>query len=254
MEKEENLLYHYTSLATLKKIIKGIQNGYMHLRAGNAKKMKDPTDCYYFLNLLCEMNNDEVNIKEILREKETFDNPYIISLTSSVDDLYMWENYGDKCNGIAIGIGIESLYTETRNFFLKYKLATHLYRCRYIDHVKGIKEFDRLINNIDSNGILLYKNDVSNISNLVKKSSYTQEKEFRIVIEYGKNEHTHGWYNRNEDAFFFPIPLSSVKKIIVGHSANYKEIEKNYSIIFQNAEFVKSKIDIGKHEQDMSKM
>lgn len=238
------LFYHYTKLNSFEKIADGIRNGSMYLRASNAKKMKDRTDCYYLIKSLDKIKNiNDVNIGEILREKETFDNPYIVSLTNSEDDLYMWKNYGDNCNGIAIGI--EDLYTITRDFFLKYHLPAHFYKCIYknSDDIKEWKELNKLINTTNSN-----IREISNISNIVKDSNYIYENEYRIVIEYGKNEHTYDRYNETEDTFRIPIPISAVKKIFVGHSANYEEIKKTYSTIFQDAEFVKSKIDIEEHE------
>lgn len=101
----------------------------------------------------------------------------------------------------------------------------------------------------------LKNREISDYSNLFKKDDYCHENETRIVIKHGKNEPTVGdVYNERDDAFYIPIPLSSVRKIIVGSAVDFKKVKKQYSQYFQYTEFVRSEINIEGNEQDLSKM
>ena len=237
-------LYHYTSLNTLVKIIGGIKNNKMYLRAGNAKKMNDPNDCYYFVNLLVQRGKiDTTSMNEICDMKDKYDSPYLISLSEHMDDLHMWNCYGDDGRGVAIGIELENLRKDVVSFFDKNHISTKLYECKYpnINDLPENEEFEviNVLNAVDRN--FWTNEDISNISNIVKHPAYEYEKEWRIVIRHGEKEPAiNGVFK--EEAFFVDIPISHVKTIVVGPSANYEAVKKVFSPFFDEKIFVKSTI------------
>ena len=239
------LLYHYTSLTTLRKITNGIKNEYMHLRAGNAKNMNDPDDCYYFVKILNDINN-KISIDEIKKEKVLYDNPYIISLSDCGDDIYMWTHYGDDCKGVAIGFETDDLLTIASQFFEKYHTSTKLHHCLYMDanDVQKHQGLHELICQTDTFNENFWKNNsISDISNFIKHPKFRPESEWRFVIKHGKNEPFFNTiYKAEEDAFYVEIPLSSVKIIKIGSMGDFASVEKKFSQYFPNTEFVKSTI------------
>lgn len=241
------LLYHYTSLHTLCAIVNGIQSGEMFLRAGNAKNMNDPNDCYYFINMLGILTDaDENQVKQISEEKLKYDCPYLVSLSKHKDDLHMWNCYGD--DGCGVAIGIKDVDNLVNDFYSKKHLSSHLYKCRYMD-VKKVKNNKPLWNLIKERDFFdkdfWMSKEISEVSNIIKHPCYRYEKEYRIVILHGDNEIIIGGdrtYNLEEDAFYLNVPLSSVTQIIVGPCANYESVKKVFSPFFTNAKFIKSKI------------
>ena len=108
--QDNNMLYHYTSLETLYKIFHNTKDGYITLRANYFMNMNDPLDCRYFIkevsHILSERNK-HINEDEIKKniEKSMLDVglPYFISLTELEDSLPMWNMYGGRGHGVAIG-------------------------------------------------------------------------------------------------------------------------------------------------------
>lgn len=242
-----SILYHYTNLRTLCAIVDGMRKGNMFLRAGNAKNMNDPNDCYYFISLLGQLiNADKNDIAHLFEEKSKYDNPYLISLSSHKDDLHMWNCYGDDGHGIALGI--EGLSNCIENFYNKNHISSRLYECIYYT-IEDIQNDHRLANITLAELTKSFWEDMSNIANIIKHPCYRYEKEYRIVIKHGEKELTiNNIYREDEDAFYVPIPLSCVKEIIVGPNANLDSIQKIFSQYFPDTKFQKSTIPYRSHE------
>lgn len=245
--KTDMVLYHYTNIHTLCAITNGIKDNMMFLRAGNAENMNDPNDCYYFVNMLGELTGaDETKIKQISEYKKRYDNPYLSSLSENQDDLHMWNCYGDDGRGIAVGI--QNLDKIVNDFFLNFHVSSHLNKCLYWDAktVKKNKKLWDLIKNTDNFDIDFWqKKEISDISNIIKHPCYKYEKEHRIVILNGENDFFKNKdiiYHSNEDAFYINVPLSDVKKIIVGPCVNYESVKIIFSPYFPYTDFIKSKI------------
>lgn len=238
-------LYHYTNIHTLCAIVNRITSDKMFLRAGNAKNMNDPNDCYYFINTLGKLiNADSSKIEKMSDIKDKFDRPYLVSLTSIKDDLHMWNCYGD--NGFGVAIGIDDLQDIARNFYLENKIFTKLYECRYMGDIairKNAKIWN-LIKNSNLQESAFWQNEtISEISNIIKHPCYKYEKEYRIVIKHGEDELImNDIYESEEDAFYIGIPIKLVKTIIVGPNANCRVVEKIFCQYFPYAKFEQSKI------------
>lgn len=239
------MLYHYTSITTLCAIVNGIQDGNLFLRASNAKQMNDPNDCYYFVNIIGQINHWEGSrIDALCAEKDKFDAPYLISLSKRKDDLHMWNCYGDNGKGIAIGLDEKRLQKAVEDFFHREHIFARLYKCLY-------RSTSQIQNNLDLTRIITadieqdFWNDrtISDISNILKHPCYRYEQEYRIVIKHGSNEYVSDKiYFKNEDAFYMPVPVDAIKYITTGPNANIEAIKKIFSNFFPKAKFQKSLI------------
>ena len=238
------LLYHYTSLQTLCSIINGMQNGHLFLRATNAQNMNDPNDCYYFIDVINQII-DNIDIDEIVKQKNKYDTPYLICLSKRKDDLHMWNCYGDNGNGVAIGFDLGKLNEKVNEFFQKNHTSAKLFKCLYASpkQVKNSLDFASLFIKTKINKSFWQNEQISNISNIIKHPCYRYEREFRIVIKHGKEEKViTDAYNKDEDAFYLPLPINAVKSIIVGPNANFDAIKKIFEDYFPYAKFLESVI------------
>ena len=255
--KEPNLLYHYTSLCTLAKILLGMetQNGNkkIFLRAGNAKNMNDPNDCYYFVNKIGNIvgaNSKEID--EILDKKYELDAPYILSLSEKADDLHMWTCYGDDGCGVSIAFKNEELDNVASDFHNDIHHDTKLYKCIYDTCSKelylkiGSPTKENLLSaDYWTNGI---QESTLRISDIIKHPCYEYEKEWRMVVLHGKNElivknQDESKYKSLEDAFYIPIPISCIDHICIGPSAvNYSAIKNSILKCLPDVEVKKSEI------------
>lgn len=237
------MLYHYTSLATLCAIIGGVQDGKLFLRASNAKKMNDPNDCYYFVNIVGQINHwDKYKIDAICKEKDEYDAPYLISLSKLKDDLHMWNCYGDDGKGVVIGFDEEKLNESVDKFFTENHIFARLYKCLYksSSQIKNDLELASLITK-NINKDFWNEKSISDISNILKHPCYKYEREYRIVIKHGYKEYTpEQVYNKEEDAFYLSISINAIKYIIAGPNANLDAIKKIFSRFFPKATFRKS--------------
>lgn len=251
------MLYHYTNISTLLKIANGIEDGKFFLRAGNFKRMNDPNDCLYFLNLLVECMEPNSNEKKELLDKvskikDEFDTPYIISLSEWRDDLHMWNCYGDDGGGIALGIDYNILFESVNTFFHKYHLCAKLYQCKYwnkenlSEHLKKIGIV--FMNGLEGNKKLWEDNTIPEFANLIKHPCYVYEKEHRVIIKRDINEIIvpEVKYNKDEDAFYLPIPLDGLKEIIIGPCADYNSIKEIFSSRI-DTNYINSEIPYRKH-------
>ena len=124
-------VYHYTNIANLEKIIINGANGKAELnfRATNCKFLNDGTENTLGIKIVLQFLasvEDSLNIKQedrvspllnipgylnhIYQNQKTFNdhNPstdnYIISFSCDSDSLVMWSMYGNKGDGVAIGV------------------------------------------------------------------------------------------------------------------------------------------------------
>ncbi len=242
MSTRKKILYHYTSVQTLRAIVNGISKDELFLKASNAKNMNDPNDCYYFidnLNMIGFSNKETMD--KLSEEKSIFDAPYLVSLTEHKDDLHMWNCYGDDGKGISIGFNQDALYQAANSFFCKNHISTHLYKCIYNSR-KQIKKYLQKVDNNPNVNTYNGKMEISDFANIVKHPCYRYEREYRIVIKHGKYEPIiNNVYNAQEDSFYFNIPISALKKIVVGPSANYDAVKRVFSKFFsKNTKFIRS--------------
>lgn len=241
------VLYHYTTLQTLCSIVGGIKGNNMFLRAGNARNMNDPNDCYYFTDEIGKMiscKNEDLD--QIYKAKNQFNQPYIISLSARKDDLHMWNCYGCDGKGVALGFTKADLEECARVFFEKNHTSAKLSKCLYASssQIKNNLQLATLING----GNYIEKSFWDDqyfldLANIIKHPCYKYEKEYRIIILHGDKEITiNEVYRSQEDAFYFNVPLDMVKKIIVGPNADFDSIKVIFKNYFPKADFICSEI------------
>lgn len=239
------MLYHYTSLTTLCAIVNGIQDGNLFLRASNAKQMNDPNDCYYFVNIIGQIKRwDKYKIDTVCAEKEKFDTPYLISLSKLKDDLYMWNCYGENGKGIVLGFDKKKLEEAIDNFYSRNHIFARLYPCKYFSasQIKNSIALSEIIKE-DINENYWQRDEIKEISNIIKHPGYKYEQEYRIVIKHALNEYTFTQiYKLEEDAFYIPVPVDAIKNITAGPNANIEAIKKIFSNFFPKAKFERSLI------------
>lgn len=241
------LLYHYTSLQTFCKIVYGIRNHNLYLRAGDAAKMNDPNDCYYFIYILGSLlgKTDTKEMSKLIEDKMLYNKPYLVSLSNRGDDLHMWNCYGDDGKGIAISFDRKALQSAVDEFALKNHIYSKLLKCIYSSSRQIEKSLSvaKLFKDYLGNENVWKNLQSDNYPNLVKHPCYRYEKEYRIVINHGENEPTiNNVYHEDEDAFYINIPLLALKKVIVGPNADLESIKGVFSPYLPNVKFVQSQI------------
>lgn len=102
------MLYHYTSLATLEKIL---DSG--GLRATHISFLNDSEEFKYCLNLLSRDIPEEFHFyfSDIAKQEIPASPVFVSCLSSKVDDLNQWRGYGGRTVGIALGFDESLLAT-----------------------------------------------------------------------------------------------------------------------------------------------
>lgn len=218
------MLLHYTSIDTLLSILKVYQEnivnhkfskseGVITLWASSIYTMNDPLEMKYgddFLRkvipaleknitgakgslldviknvVVGDMNRNDV---QELIDNHLFDShktPFVISLSHCEDDLYMWHQYGDSCNGVCLSFddcvatNLDfKIYAGDVNYgkglndkSLIVLLLTELQT--FSDHMQ------MLTGNELFKAIITYSDLLSIISPFVKNKGYSNEQEYRI--------------------------------------------------------------------------
>lgn len=250
-----DLIYHYTSMKTLQKILENVKGDKLTLRATDIRYLNDITEGEIATELLKEKlivhenslpENDKKNIgKHLTDSKLNFfkridpDDPYpfIFSMSKSRDSLPMWNTYADNSLGVAIGFKKQLLEN------IDYQYGFKFYDCDY--------EQKEIYKYIESNIVKMYRTIAIN-ANLIgifsdlkgdlwgyfkesvpilKHHSFSYEKESRLVFQYPINL-------ENIDSHFksigfnikdglpkpfieFKIDKSLIGEIIIGPCVNY---------------------------------
>lgn len=243
ISEKNNLLYHYTSISTLLKILDVNENEKLSILATHAKYFNDPYEYNLAISLLKRsMYKYEIENSIEKRKSKKFNKkdvssfgyiagyPFILSLSENADDLTMWRTYGSDGRGIAIGFDKKMLldYSESKEV-----TNTRLLPCEYRENavLKGLtKYWTALYDNINfddgkttlNSFRLLF--DISNFCFSFKKSEYKNEKEWRLC----KNEmDSKKIYFLERGGILIPyvkhlFPRDIVKKIVVGPCVNKK--------------------------------
>ncbi len=133
------LVYHYTSMEVLDKILSNTNKGYITFHASSMHHLNDSTEFYYgfkqLRKLLPAIEKQIGDIDDKYRLSVTIDNeemeitgswsenfvdilleggktPFVISTSSVGDSVPMWEMYGDGGRGVAIGLDIAPCYYQ----------------------------------------------------------------------------------------------------------------------------------------------
>ena len=156
--------------------------------------MNDPLDCRYLIERVSQIlsernkhiskNEIEKNIEKSMQDVGT---PFFISLTEQEDSLPMWNMYGGRGHGVAIGFSKDKLQDavcDFQNHGSDKEIAGNkqcfckLFECKYWDKGDIISNFVdnyRLSLNSDKSINGLTSRDVCYLSYIIKHPSYKYE-------------------------------------------------------------------------------
>jgi len=228
------IVYHYTDIANLEKIIckNTERKPELIFRATNCKFLNDGTENTLGIKIVSQflaLVEDDLNIKQedrispilnipgyinrIYQHQKAFDdhNPstdnYIISFSCDKDSLVMWSMYGNKGDGVAIGVDDSFLTTSYNNGFNTYKQ-----KCTYWPQ-HTLTELNEsispeLFESIKENYILMTNNSVkesfAGLSKVNKEEMVFRYKRFillNLVTFYSIFHKLDMWSNENEFRF-----------------------------------------------------
>ncbi|WP_339870243.1 DUF2971 domain-containing protein [uncultured Algoriphagus sp.] len=260
------LLYHYTSIESLHKILLGDGENIV-LRATHANFMNDP-DEFEFANKIITKTLLEYESENSVLEKKS-DNlfgkggifgsfaylpgePFILSLSEHQDDLSMWRAYGHDGNGVCIGLDKEMLksYSEDPEV-----INTTLLECEYRKEIvenhfrkywinnyndfKIEKSEDGRITTGFNDGSIFFSMPKYGFS--AKSPSYGSEAEWRLCTNEGKN-----YQFRTKGNLFVPFiehkfRKEILKKIVIGPCLNGLQVEQGMRFFLKKFGFPEAK-------------
>lgn len=254
VEKNENLIYHYTSFNTINEIFKSNS-----LRACDLKRLNDKMEYKIWFEIFEQAiekisTNEDIEIyqdllkkiKEEINEYKEYD-CYVTCLSKERDLLSQWRAYGDDGQGIAIAFDISELLDNLYEFNTgDFNLLNGFIEYNYVEVFKDLIEIinSLLRNYVQSNlNVDEYFNRVDNLSYFkentqrlfmrmqdLKDSSFFEEKEFRLFWQQLKTNPIKkvGTFERNKRIIPF-VELSfgtrkiPIKEIILGPALTEKE-------------------------------
>lgn len=127
-----NLVYHYTSLEVLLKLLDNIKDGKLFFHASYIPYMNDTREFHYGFNQLLKLipqienelfvenkerlshfwNNDELRNAYLKMLNENFCLPFVVCFCNSRDYLPQWGMYGDKGKGVSLGFDLQDYYRK----------------------------------------------------------------------------------------------------------------------------------------------
>ena len=155
--------YKYVSMKTYRNMLRT-----RSFRMNSIVCQSDKTETLYFGDFLCEEHvTDMDRFPSYLKEKNTL----ISCFTDVPDDSYMWQNYGDKGEGIMLGF--ESLSGDI--------LSPIQYTDEKSVNLTAIKED---IKKFKNEKISVYFSEILDMHRFIKNNKYESEKEWRLIHEY----------------------------------------------------------------------
>lgn len=261
------MYYHYTSLETLLKILQNIdmQNGVpmLQLYARRIDKVNDPTEVLVTKRTLLALvkNYEERNDVpkdnriahkiESLSQKaisdatklEKMEHPlYITCFSKKKDYNPMWALYGDKHHGVCLCFSDDIKYRRVVKdndnaiiisgdvAYRRLKDSESVNNCLKVHYMFPSTKQEELESVVSD--ILSY------ISPFIKNNNYSYEREFRLcVYNYISKQIEERWkkengtfYENTKDNIKLNIPVSSLKRIILGKKVPdiMKNLLRNY--------------------------
>lgn len=234
----KEIVYHYTSLEVLRKIIEA-----KTLRFSKMNSLNDKSEYKHGVQLLknkiteFERNNNIFNKFETdLLDRFLFiDSLYSVSFTERVDDLVFWNSYYvDKTTPICIGFKSEKVFNE--GFIINYCIYGDPYpimsRERYF-WFREIFERKNIINLAKNREFIHITFQTAHIKN----KAFEIEKEWRAV-NFKPAECLFGTFDRNGktiEYFDQPFNMESICDLVIGpcidQEANY---QKTKALILSN--------------------
>lgn len=241
-------VYHYCSFDTFKKIIKGQNFRLSDICCSN--------DSYEFNMLPNQYKNLEyyptsdmywVNLIKYMRQYKQTHTALAMCFSKRKDSLTMWERYGDKCAGVAIGFDadkLESYIMEFNNALMRcFDDSKEIVACfKKVNYYKVKKswEFRSLFFEHDplADGYL-------EKCALLKHAGFVEEHEWRIVMAFNKAiglDEEKGYYKfiseieyekKDVKAVYLKYPKELISDIYMGPRGNI-EMEDIKKILREN--------------------
>ena len=247
---EDNILYHYTSLEVLKCLFSNYSqdNPYLTFWATNCAFMNDPKEISECIDLIkiaitgisCPrlrqraynvFNNDKIKDAMLFFStiaKSEAGIPYAVSLSKNKDNINMWQMYGDKGRGVALGFNRDKITGD----------GFELVNCIYNDNdIKGmINEIRKCIKvffeQLDKQTIDIPQSQYEFICSLrvfskiaaqIKNKAYNYEKESRLLTQCPAPEFR-VVNNIIKPYTIVKVPVESLNSIVLGPAANKQNI------------------------------
>lgn len=125
-----NLVYHYTSLEVLLKLLDNIKDRKIIFHASYIPYMNDTKEFYYgfyqVMKLIPQIenelfvennerlshfwNNDELRYEHLEMLSKNFRLPFVVCFCNSRDSLPQWGMYGDRGKGLSLGFDLQDYY------------------------------------------------------------------------------------------------------------------------------------------------
>lgn len=241
MEEEPKILYHYTSMANLLKILQGVkETGNLTLRGTHVEYLNDREELLIAnktitkeLKLLDIESGNEKSLENIsdeflLSTASLFTSlPFIVSFSVNSDSLPMWNTYADNGQGIAIGISnpryLEKDFEEISVYKCIYDIQNYIREIR-IGLLKSL--YDSIIFFDNQHGMNGYPADLSKSLSILKNHSFEYEQEFRLVKSFFGDDFNDQIGFSEKDGLIkpfakFEFPKSILKEIIIGPCSNF---------------------------------
>ncbi|MBO4433607.1 MAG: DUF2971 domain-containing protein, partial [Clostridia bacterium] len=186
-----NVIYHYTSIQTLYRILTGKE-----FWLGNTSSMNDKSEFSHFAGVLKSELIKDVPEKQ-LEIKEYFKNvnariqkeyPYAMCFSVLNDDAAQWERYANNATGVCIGIDLSVMLDVF--YYFPYCILNKVF---YENHLKEHDHYFVLKNYFLTDNMLEFSDKQGQIDNLLfcsalyKHKSFSAEQEFRLAILRNSN-------------------------------------------------------------------
>lgn len=162
-DEAPDTFYKYVSLDVFHKIL---LNG--TFRMNSIVSQSDTQETFYIGDLVCGEYEDEYKrFSGMMSEQKTL----ISSFTTEFDDAYMWNEYGDKGQGVCLGF---RLIGERK-----------LRQMRYVDEeTTPLWQYKKLVDQLKKEGVRVYFTAIDDVHRFVKSDKFKLENEWRLVVEY----------------------------------------------------------------------
>lgn len=165
--------------------------------------------------------------------------PYTLSFSYQEDKLLMWSIYANRGNGICLAFNEKELNSLQTGMMcvsdsVKYDKntdnLTNIVGLLYDAYLKSFEKDKKvLLNKVNEEGTTYQRMMLGLISPFIKNKAFEDEKEWRLIFYKNKEAKIFTRLTGNQNVIHYVkvgLPISALKKIIVGPCANYdKTIE-----------------------------
>ncbi len=211
MKNKPFLLYHYTSLYALHRMIMTIRKTptevvpHISLRATHISFLNDLTEGGLVFDVLKEATRNKLNIKTLMNTSAF---PFVCSFSSKQDDLNMWRCYADSGKGVCIAF--EREIVEQEDVLPKFEKCEYTNKEKLVDSLKQ-KSTNSEISGVNESTVKTLLHDFCKY----KHESFREESEWRIIFD----EITEKFETKNgvlTPYHTFRVPVNSIFSITLG--------------------------------------